>query len=156
MTDVFSKSKRSEVMSLIRSRGNKATELAFMTLLRASKISGWRRHLTIKLPDSINSTRIKKGKVKPDFVFKAKRVAVFIDGCFWHGCPVHSVSPKSNQEFWSMKLADNRTRDRYVNRTLRKAGWAVFRVWEHQLLKRGDLVIRRLAGLLTDRSGGQS
>ena len=152
MTDVFSTAKRSEVMARIRSRGNSATEVAFLRLLRSNKITGWRRHIAIKLPESIKAAGSIKRRVKPDFVFKAHRVAVFIDGCFWHGCPVHGTSPKANGEFWSVKLGANRTRDRYVNRALRKANWAVLRVWEHQLPKRGDLAMRRLSALLNRNS----
>jgi DNA mismatch endonuclease (patch repair protein) len=134
MTDVFSKSKRSEVMARIRSRGNKATELAFAKLLRAQGITGWRRHLAIKLQGDRGAKR-KSGQVKPDFVFKDRRVAVFIDGCFWHGCPLHCTSPTSNRDFWGKKLKVNRTRDRLVTRLLRKQRWTVLRLWEHQLTR---------------------
>lgn len=142
VTDVFSKSKRSEVMARIRSRGNKSTEMAFARLLRAHRITGWRRHLSIKLS---NGNKLAKtgGQVKPDFIFPKFRVAVFIDGCFWHGCRSHGSAPSGNREFWRHKLAANRTRDRYVNRMLRKAGWTVLRFWEHQI-KRGSETIFQL------------
>jgi DNA mismatch endonuclease (patch repair protein) len=134
MTDVFSKAKRSEVMARIRSRGNKATELEFMKLLRRHHISGWRRHLAITLPKSKGATsRSRCPRVRPDFVFPKSKVAIFVDGCFWHGCPIHCAPPSSNSDFWSEKLAINKKRDLNVNRRLRRKHWSVFRFWEHQL-----------------------
>lgn len=73
------------------------------------------------------------GSVRPDFVFRAARLAVFVDGCFWHACPRHSNLPVNNRAFWRKKLAVNRNRDRLVNRTLRRLGWRVVRLWEHEL-----------------------
>jgi DNA mismatch endonuclease (patch repair protein) len=148
MADVFSKSKRSEVMASIRSRENKATEIAFMTLLRSHRITGWRRHLAISLLRSKDGLRRRSRQVKPDFVFKARRVAVFIDGCFWHGCPIHGSKPGTNKDFWLNKLTANRARDRFVDRALRQQKWTVLRFWEHQLRGRHrvmHLLRRRLA-----------
>ena len=79
-----------------------------------------------------------KFQVKPDFVFPKLKLAVFVDGCFWHGCPQHFIQPRGNAAFWRKKIAANRTRDRLVNRTLRKMGWRVLRVWEHGLAKRDE------------------
>jgi DNA mismatch endonuclease, patch repair protein len=70
---------------------------------------------------------------RPDIVFPKARVAVFIDGCFWHGCPLHGVRPKSNREFWNQKLRKNRVRDRKVSRALKSDGWRVLRFWEHEV-----------------------
>jgi DNA mismatch endonuclease (patch repair protein) len=119
MADVFSKSKRSEVMSRIRGRGNKDTELALAKLLRRNKITGWRRNQKIF--------------GKPDFIFRQARLALFVDGCFWHGCPKHGTQPAGNRSFWKKKFARNIARDRLVNRALRRAGWRVLRIWEHDL-----------------------
>jgi DNA mismatch endonuclease, patch repair protein len=146
MSDVFSKSKRSEVMARIRGRGNKATEIKFLELLRRHRISGWRRHLPIALPAPLlkvqkHSNRLPR--VKPDFVFRELRVAVFIDGCFWHGCPLHGTKPQSNSEFWQSKLANNRRRDRFVTKGLQRRKWTVLRIWEHQLHD-GDRIVGRL------------
>ena len=69
---------------------------------------------------------------RADVVFRGAKVAVFIDGCFWHSCPVHRSFPKANRKWWAAKLAANRQRDRDTNRRLRAAGWAVERVWEHE------------------------
>jgi len=121
MTDVFTKAKRSEVMSRIRGHGNRDTELALVRLLRQHKINGWRRRCHVF--------------GRPDFVFPQQRVAVFVDGCFWHGCPRHSTHPRTNAVFWTDKIAKNRARDRLVNRELRHDGWVVVRIWEHDMRK---------------------
>jgi len=85
MADVFAKKKRSEVMSHIRSRGNKDTELALAKLFRRHKITCWQRNQKIF--------------GKPDFIFRRERLAVFVDGCFWHGCPKHGTQPTGNRSF---------------------------------------------------------
>jgi DNA mismatch endonuclease (patch repair protein) len=84
--------------------------------------------------------------VRPDFVFPKRRLAVFVDGCFWHGCPKHATRPRGNAAFWRRKLAANKARDRRVNRVLRAAGWRVLRIWEHELARTNEA---RLAGRLT-------
>ena len=133
MPDIFTKSKRSEVMSRIRGCGNKETELALILVFRANRITGWRRYQPVF--------------VKPDFVFPQWKLAVFVDGCFWHGCPKHGTRPKSNRKFWDEKIARNRQRDREVNRKLRKHGWRILRIWEHALRKPAQ-VVRRVARAL--------
>lgn len=129
MPDVFSKDKRSDIMSKVRGRGNEATEQVLARLFRAKKIKGWRRHADVF--------------GKPDFVFPSARLAVFVDGCFWHGCPQHGTVPVTNHAFWSQKLDRNRARDRLVNRTLTRKGWRVIRIWQHEL-KDADGIVRRL------------
>jgi DNA mismatch endonuclease, patch repair protein len=137
MADVFSSRKRSEVMSRIRSRGNKDTEIAMIRLFRSHRITGWRR-----------------GKPlfgKPDFVFNEAKVIVFVDGCFWHGCSKHSKAPKTNSVYWYEKIQRNVKRDRQVSNALRTSGWRVVRVWEHDLTsERGQaLAARRIIRALT-------
>jgi DNA mismatch endonuclease (patch repair protein) len=83
--------------------------------------------------------------VKPDFVFRSERLVVFVDGCFWHGCPVHFTRPKARRAFWDAKIAANRARDRRVDRALRASGWRVLHVWEHALASRQ--IARTLARL---------
>lgn len=141
MADVFSVAKRSEVMSRIRSRGNRATELALARLLRRLGITGWRRHFEIRITNSES----RSFRVKPDFVFLKRRMALFVDGCFWHACPRHMTKPAGNATFWSKKLAANRLRDRKVNRILRRAGWRVLRIWEHEMVGKNEA---RLLGRL--------
>jgi DNA mismatch endonuclease (patch repair protein) len=131
MADIFTKRKRSAVMSAIRSRGNTATELRLIAVFRAHGITGWRRGATLRWP--ADAAKSKAFRVNPDFVFRARRLAVFVDGCFWHGCPLHATSPKTNAAFWRNKIAANRTRDRLVTRTLRARGWTVLRIWGHEL-----------------------
>jgi DNA mismatch endonuclease (patch repair protein) len=69
---------------------------------------------------------------RPDIVFPTQHLAVFIDGCFWHSCPVHRTSPKANGEWWDVKLQANRDRDRATDDELNAAGWTVLRFWEHE------------------------
>jgi DNA mismatch endonuclease (patch repair protein) len=75
--------------------------------------------------------QVPNGSVRPDIVFTRKRVAVFIDGCFWHRCPQHGTSPRANSDYWGPKLDRNVARDRRVDQALRAAGWTVIRIWEH-------------------------
>ena len=146
MADVFSKTKRSAVMARIRSRGNRATELVLAALLRRHGLTGWRRQLEIRAPAAGRG----RFRVRPDFVFRRQRVALFVDGCFWHGCPRHGTLPAGNRPFWRRKLAGNRTRDRRVNRALRRLGWRVVRVWEHALARpHQPRLARRLARTLS-------
>jgi len=121
-------------MSRIRSRGNADTELALARLLRANKISGWRRQREVRIQKS--GARI--FKVRPDFIFKQARLAVFVDGCFWHGCPKHGTQPKGNRAFWKNKFARNKARDVLVTQTLRRAGWRILRIWEHELARKHE------------------
>jgi DNA mismatch endonuclease (patch repair protein) len=120
MADVFTPEKRSEVMSRIRGKGNASTEQRMIRLFRANGIKGWRRNWP--LPG------------KPDFVFPKLRIALFVDGCFWHRCPKCYRQPATNAEFWEAKIGRNVERDKDVGRELKKRGWKVVRVWEHQLL----------------------
>jgi DNA mismatch endonuclease (patch repair protein) len=84
-----------------------------------------------------------------DFTFRRERVALFVDGCFWHGCPKHGTMPAGNRAFWKAKLARNTARDRTVTRALRQAGWTVLRIWEHDLApKHWPRVARRVARAL--------
>jgi DNA mismatch endonuclease (patch repair protein) len=111
-------------MSRIRGHGNKQTELALIQFFRRHGITGWRRHRPVF--------------GRPDFVFPRLRLAVFVDGCFWHQCPRHSNIPAGNRAFWAAKLDANKRRDRLVNRTLAGRGWVVLRVWEHELARKNE------------------
>jgi DNA mismatch endonuclease (patch repair protein) len=115
MADVFGAKKRSEVMSRIRGKGNKSTELALAAAFREAGITGWRRHLEIKLklgPRVAKRLGKHQLSVRPDFVFEREKFAVFADGCFWHRCPLHSKIPGNNRAFWVQKLTENAARDR--------------------------------------------
>ncbi|HOD83671.1 MAG TPA: very short patch repair endonuclease [Phycisphaerae bacterium] len=128
----FGRLRRSELMSLVRSTGNKTTERCLVSLLREAGLKGWRRHLP--LPG------------KPDFVWRSARVAVFVDGCFWHGHDCGKcLDPKTNAKAWRDKIAGNQARDRKVTRALRKEGWKVIRIWECELKKNPRRCMARIA-----------
>ena len=152
MADVFDKLKRAEVMSKIRGRGNKSTELALALAFKRARVSGWRRHVLFKPFPAISDQKpgeVRRLSIRPDFVFYRHRTIVFVDGCFWHGCPAHATRPGSNAEFWDRKLAGNIARDRRAERALEAAGWKVIRFWEHEL-KHPDVVVLRLIKLFTE------
>jgi len=123
---------RSELMKRVRSSGNETTELRMARLLRTAGLKGWRRHMP--LPG------------RPDFVWHGERVALFVDGCFWHGHDCgKNISPKTNAAKWREKIEGNRRRDRRVARQLRARGWSVVRIWECQLRNRPEWCLRRIA-----------
>jgi DNA mismatch endonuclease (patch repair protein) len=140
MGDVFTRAKRSAVMSRIRASGNRDTELRLMTLFRQHRITGWRRNARVF--------------GKPDFVFPREKLAVFVDGCFWHrhqGCKF-AYTPKSRLEFWGRKFDNNVARDKVVTDTLRQYGWKIVRIWECQLhRKHWAKIARRIARLRETR-----
>jgi len=84
-------------------------------------------------------------------IFPKKEIALCVDGCFWHGCPLHSNMPKNNQEFWAKKLQGNKDRDKLVTKILRKLGWKVIRVWEHEF-KNPEKIAVKLIKALGDQS----
>lgn len=136
MTDGFSREQRSFIMSRIVSSGNLRTEVRLISILRKHKITGWRRGQN--LPGM------------PDVAFTREKIAIFVDGCFWHSCPYHGHIPKTNQGYWIPKLARNRRRDRSVQRELCNAGWLVLRIWEHALNSEARVITRLRKAL--DRS----
>jgi DNA mismatch endonuclease (patch repair protein) len=143
MPDTFQKKKRSEIMALVRSAGNKTTELAMIALFKKQGIHGWRRNALLF--------------GKPDFIFRKERLAIFVDGCFWHGCPLHGSLPGSNAEYWQKKIVCNKRRACAVNTFLTSKKWTVIRIWEHELiLKRTGALVERLKrlGLKPNRIGG--
>ncbi len=134
---------RSRIMSKVRSSGNRSTEVRLRAYLVRRGLRGWRLH--------------PKGLLgKPDFVFPAERVAVFVDGCFWHGCPVCGRPPHSRQEYWGPKIARNRERDSQVTESLQREGWTVVRAWEHEVKGEPDAVVARIREAVerTDGSAG--
>jgi DNA mismatch endonuclease, patch repair protein len=130
MTDRWTPAKRSEVMSRIRSSGNANTELRLVQLMKSHGITGWRRHQELF--------------GRPDFTFRRERVVVFVDGCFWHGCPNCYRAPTSNEGYWSQKVERNRSRDKRVTHHLRVLSWKVVRVWEHELRQAPTRVVGKL------------
>lgn len=121
--DVFSPEKRSSIMRGVKATRNSSTELRLIALFKARGIKGWRR----KYP-TIG---------KPDFVFLRQKIAVFADGCFWHGHDCRNTRPAQNAEYWQKKRDRNQQRDREITRRFENRGWRVIRVWECELRK-GD------------------
>lgn len=136
MPDVFSKKKRSEVMSLIRSTNTKP-ELSFRKLVSSALYPlGFRYRL-----------QYKKLPGKPDVVFVARKVAVFVDGSFWHGHRLRSGQALS-RKYWLPKIKKNMRRDKEVNRQLKKMGWTVMRFWEHELRRNPKKVLNVIISAL--------
>lgn len=144
--DRFDGATRSRVMRRIKSRGTKTTEWKFRSLLMRSGIRGWGIGHDSDLPGG------------PDVVFLRPRLAIFLDGCFWHGCRRCRSIPTTNRAFWKAKIQGNMERDRKVVRMLGAMGWRVMRIWEHELATDSDGVLRkvlvgRLRGRISPASG---
>ena len=121
----FGRLSRCQLMSRVRSTGNVTTEKRLASLLRGAGVAGWRRHQ--HLPG------------RPDFVWPKVKVAVFVDGCFWHGHDCgRNLRPRTNQKAWRDKIERNQSRDRRVTRVLRQQGWTVVRIWECSLARHPD------------------
>lgn len=101
---------------------------------------------------TIDARALPSSRRRADLVFRRARVAVFVDGCFWHSCPLHGSMPKHNASWWKAKLAGNVRRDRDTDRELRSAGWVVVRVWAHEAPARASERVRRV---LAARGGGK-
>ncbi len=135
MADDRTKAQRSETMRRVRSRD---TSCEFL-LRRALHARGLRYSLKRRLPG------------KPDVVFVRARVAVFVDGCFWHGCPEHCRRPSSNRAYWLAKIDRNRARDVRVSRELAGAGWRVIRLWEHEIRQSPPRAAARVGRIVRGR-----
>jgi DNA mismatch endonuclease (patch repair protein) len=108
-------------MARIKSQGNASTEQRLMRVFRERRLTGWRRNYPLF--------------GKPDFVFPAARLAIFVDGIFWHGHPRKCRMPHTNRRYWVRKIARNVARDKLVSRMLREKGWNVIRIWEDAVRK---------------------
>jgi DNA mismatch endonuclease, patch repair protein len=118
--DTVNKEIRSKIMARIKSKGNKSTETKLRMILVRTGISGWKVQ-----PKNISGN--------PDIVFLKLKIVIFVDGCFWHSCPICGHIPKSNQKYWINKLERNVNRDKHQRSKLRRDGWSVVRIWEHEL-----------------------
>lgn len=121
---------RSEQMARIRSCNTRPERLLRSAL--------WASGLRYRVGASTSAGR-------PDVVFPRIQVAVFIDGCFWHGCPQHYVAPRTRTDFWRKKLKENQTRDRQQTMALKAQGWTVIRIWEHEVLSSVNAAVDRIA-----------
>lgn len=124
MADVYNKEKRSSVMRNVKSKGNKSTELALIAVFQKEGIKGWRRGYPVK--------------GHPDFVLIKQRIAIFVDGCFWHGHDCRNTRPEDNKDFWARKIEGNVKRDKVVTQLFEKRGWVVLRIWECELKKKNN------------------
>ncbi len=129
MTDRLTSEQRSKNMSRIRGK-NTGPEFLLRKILRENGYFGYRIHYNIS--------------GKPDVVFINKKIAIFVDGCFWHKCPIHFKTPETRKEFWLKKINRNVERDGIINQELEKLGWVVIRVWEHEL-KDPKKVVERIS-----------
>lgn len=134
MADSVTREHRSAVMASVKSKGNRSTEGKVEATLRETRIRGWIKH-----PDTVDGC--------PDFYFPRDKLAVFVDGCFWHACPRCGRLPSSNVKYWTGKIDSNRRRDNRVRRQLRARGVRVLRIWEHEL--KGSSWLRRLQRMIS-------
>lgn len=114
------KPQHSRIMKGVRGKGNRTTEVRFSAALVAAGISGWQ-------------VNVREIKGSPDFYFPEERLAVFVDGCFWHGCNTCGHIPRKNRPFWKAKIERNRERDLHTTAALRRQGVSVLRFWEHEV-----------------------
>ena len=137
MADVFSKEDRSGIMRKVKSSGNQSTEMKLIQYFDAHHITGWRRHYNVK--------------GHPDFVFMPLRIAIFVDGCFWHGHDCRNTLPADNAEYWEKKRQRNIDHDRAVTAMFEKRGWTVIRIWECELRKKNaETLNKKLQSLLSE------
>ena len=130
MADIFTTEKRSEIMSHIRSKNNKSTELKLIKIFNEYGITGWRRNYNVK--------------GHPDFVFLKKKIAVFVDGCFWHGHKCQKHKPKDNSEYWKNKISYNKLHDKQTTELFQKRGWTVIRIWECKLKNKPQKLLSKI------------
>lgn len=135
--DSLTKDERSALMAKVKSKGNRSTELKVCEMLQDQSITGWTQN-----PAHIPG--------RPDFWFEVEGIALFVDGCFWHGCPKCGRIPKTRTEFWTAKIKGNRRRDLKTRKLLRSRGYRVMRVWEHAL--KDEKWVRPLLRMLRENS----
>ena len=122
-------------MSSVHSKSNKTTELKLIEFFKQNGIIGWRRNYGVK--------------GHPDFIFLNRKIAVFVDGCFWHGHDCRNIYPVDNAEFWRKKRERNIAHDKEVNRLFESRGWTVIRIWECELKKKNiSILLHKLACLI--------
>lgn len=131
MVDVFDTETRSDIMRRVKSNKNKSTELKLIEVFKTMGITGWRRNYRVK--------------GHPDFVFLQQKIAVFVDGCFWHGHDCRNTRPLDNMEYWEKKRNRNIERDREITKMFEKRGWTVLRIWECEFKRKNkDLLYQKL------------
>lgn len=122
-------------MSKVRSKGNKSTELKLIKYFKENDIHGWRRGYPVK--------------GHPDFVFLDKKIAIFVDGCFWHGHDCRNTRPSDNAEFWQKKRERNMLHDKEITELFEARGWTVIRIWECEFNKiNKDILVKKLSEIV--------
>ena len=136
MADFFDAKKRSDIMRQVKSKKNKSTELRLIEIFTQNGITGWRRNYPVK--------------GHPDFVFPKEKIAVFVDGCFWHGHDCRNTRPADHQEYWQKKRERNMKHDREVTAMFEARGWTVLRIWECELKKKNlDCTVEKINRILS-------
>lgn len=132
MADTFSQEERSAIMRKVKAKGNKSTEQRLIEIFKANEIKDWRRHYPVI--------------GKPDFVFPKKKIAVFADGCFWHGHYCRNTTPKQNADYWDKKRQRNIDRDKAITKLFQQRGWTVLRYWECNI-KSGNINLKPITDM---------
>lgn len=125
MADAFDSKKRSDIMSKVYSKNNKSTELKLIQIFEENNIKGWRRNYPVK--------------GHPDFVFLDKKIAILVDGCFWHGHYCRNTRSSDNAEYWNKKIERNMKHDKEVTASFEQRGWTIIRIWECELKKKNRI-----------------
>lgn len=134
MADVFDTKKRSDIMRKVRSKKNKTTELRLIEIFKQKGIVGWRRNYPVK--------------GHPDFVFLDRKLAIFVDGCFWHGHDCRNTKPADNADYWNKKRMQNIEHDKAVTKLFESRGWTVVRIWECELTKKNCAILDQKLSML--------
>lgn len=124
---MFTKDDRSKIMRQVKSSGNKSTELKLIQYFKENHITGWRRHYKVK--------------GHPDFIFPQQKIAIFVDGCFWHGHDCRNTRPSDNAEYWEKKRQRNINRDKEITALFEARGWQVIRIWECEFKKKNRFLL---------------
>ena len=125
-------------MKRVKSSGNRSTEIELIRFFKAQHITGWRRHYDVK--------------GHPDFVFPQKKIAIFVDGCFWHGHDCRNTRPSNNAEYWMKKRQRNIEHDKEVTNLFVNRNWTVIRIWECELRKKNrDILYKKLQSLISEK-----
>ena len=141
MSDNLSPEHRRKAMRAIKSKGT-SPERILWAMLAGMRLKGWRKN-----PSDVPG--------KPDVVFDREKVAIFVDGCFWHGCPVCNRGiPENNREYWIRKIERNKRRAEEVTLALREEGWVVLRFWEHEIKQEISKVRQKIREAIYNSSGG--
>lgn len=135
MADIFEKEKRSKIMSAVHSKQNKSTEMKLIKIFKENGIIGWRRNYKVK--------------GHPDFVFPDKKIAIFVDGCFWHGHDCRNTRPADNAEYWQKKRERNMRHDKEITALFENRGWTVIRIWECELKKKNFEKLKEQLKIIT-------